>query len=217
MTAYRKTLPERPSRVKMLPISDKGYPVPWFVQWFDGVPDFRVVDPHKMRRAIYHKQCWVCGEPLGRYMTFVGGPLSVVTRASGEPPSHHECATYAARACPFMVLPLAQRREATLPEATVMKEGHLDRNPGVAMLWTTTGYSLTQSPTRGDVIIIMGEPMKVEWFARGRIATREEVVSSLQEGMPHIEAVAAEDGLGALDELAAKVATAQRWLPSDEG
>jgi hypothetical protein len=31
----RAELPELPSRITRLPVDDRGYPVPWFGEWFD--------------------------------------------------------------------------------------------------------------------------------------------------------------------------------------
>jgi hypothetical protein len=182
--AHRMGLPPMPDRIRSLAVSDKGYPVPFFVQWLDGVPDFRIVDPSKFIRCVKHDLCWICGQKLGRHKTFVAGPISGVTRVSGEPPSHHDCATFAAMACPFLVLPRAKRRDANMPDETKMLDGHLDRNPGVAMLWTCDAFRIVASHDRGDPLIVMHEPLKVEWYAQGRPATRAEVIASVTTGMP---------------------------------
>src|SRR5437764_29347 len=98
-------LPALPSRLKLLPVDERGFPVPWFVAWIDGKPDFRVVDQRKMAIAVSEKRCWVCGDFLGRYMAFVIGPMCAVNRVSSEPPSHRECAEFSVRACPFLTKP----------------------------------------------------------------------------------------------------------------
>jgi hypothetical protein len=183
MTEYRKGLPRLPARMLALPVSDKGYPVPYFVQFIDGVPDFRVIDPVKFRRCITNECCWVCGAPLGRYKVFVAGPISGVTRISGEPASHYECALFAVQACPFMLLPRAQRRDANLPQQIHMNDGHLDRNPGVAMLWITHTYGVYHG-YGGDTLLKMGDPLRVEWYSQGRRATRAEVEQSIRTGLP---------------------------------
>jgi len=59
-----------PDRIKRLPISATGFPVPWFVAWIDGLPDFRVIGPDKMVQAVNRKLCWVCGQPLGVHKAF---------------------------------------------------------------------------------------------------------------------------------------------------
>jgi len=217
MTTYRDGLPPRPPRMLKLPLNDKGYPVPWFVEWIDGKPEFRVMSAAKRVRAVKQRLCWLCGEPLGRFVTFVAGPMCGVNRTSAEPPCHHDCATYAAIACPFMTLPKAQRREANLPEGGRTEMGAIPRNPGVAMLWTCedTGMAKGVQPFRtpdGGWLIRMGEPHKIEWYAEGRPATREEVEESVTSGLPLLQKVA--DDFGEGEELAAAVKRFQPLLPA---
>src|SRR5262245_17927108 len=100
-----------PARMARLPISPAGYPVPWFVATIKGEPDFRVIGPDKIARAVRADLCWLCGQTLGRFKAFVGGPMCAVNRTSAEPPSHRECAEYAVRACPFLTRPRMRRNE----------------------------------------------------------------------------------------------------------
>jgi hypothetical protein len=37
----RPELTELPLRMRGLPLDERGYPVPWFVAWIDGKPEFR--------------------------------------------------------------------------------------------------------------------------------------------------------------------------------
>src|SRR5215467_7036859 len=98
-----------PLRFHKLPISENGFPVPKFVSFIDGKPDFRVVDGRYVLEAIKRRLCWLCGETLGRYMSFVIGPMCAVNRVSSEPPSHFECAQFAVQACPFLTQPRRPR------------------------------------------------------------------------------------------------------------
>ena len=51
-----------PDRIKWLPVSGKGFPIPWFVAWIDGVPDFRVVERGRFAEAVKRKRCWVVSQ-----------------------------------------------------------------------------------------------------------------------------------------------------------
>src|ERR1700757_2055277 len=100
-------LPPLPARIQSLPVDARGFPVPWFVEWFhaDGTPfeypemsiragdypDFRVVDSRKFGIAHREKRCWVCGGPRGKYVAFVIGPMCAINRVSSELPSHRDC------------------------------------------------------------------------------------------------------------------------------
>src|ERR1700752_594778 len=121
-----------PERIAGLQRDHRGYPVPWFVVWLDeheqpvapgeGRAEFRVLAPGAIRDAV-RGACWICGQRMGRHMTFVIGPMCAVNRTSADPPSHHDCATYAARACPFLARPQARRRENAMPGESVEPAG----------------------------------------------------------------------------------------------
>jgi len=80
-----------PRRLQNLKISDEGFPVPWFVDYVMGKPDFRTMDARKLGPAIRYHKCWMCGETMGKYMTSVIGPMCMISRTISEPPSHLEC------------------------------------------------------------------------------------------------------------------------------
>jgi hypothetical protein len=137
----RPELEPLPDRMKDLPLDERGYPVPWFVAWIDGKPEFRAVDPNKFVEAVNQKLCWVCGRRLGNHFCFVSGPMCGITRTTSEPPSHMECGEWSARNCPFLGNPNAVRREDEVINNAKMRENTagiaLVRNPGVAMTWMT--------------------------------------------------------------------------------
>jgi hypothetical protein len=171
-----------PPRVARLPPDAHGRPVPWFVAWIEGVPDFRVVARGKVAQAIAGRRCFICGEELGRWLTFPVGPMSVINQTAPEPPSHKDCALYAVRVCPFLVRPGKGRRETGLPQGhalTTHAPGHtLAHNPGLAALWTTREQQPFDGGS-GDVLFRMGAPEEVSWFTEGRSAGRAEVLEAL--------------------------------------
>jgi hypothetical protein len=194
-----------PARVQQLPIA-RGYPVPWFVEWVDGVPDFRVMNRARWRRAIEERRCWICGGPLGVHLAFVLGPMCGINRTTTEPPCHAACAEWAARACPFLSRPHAHRRDLPPEQVNANQPGlPLLRNPGVTLIWYTRVYSLFPDG-HGNQLIEIGPADRVKWYAEGRPATREEVQHSIETGYPALLEVAtqqdaAEPGAGAVAEL----------------
>ncbi len=193
MNKLRPGLPDLPPRIRMLQIDERGFPVPWFVEWIDGKPEFRAADPRKLLRAIRERLCWICGGHLGSYMAFVVGPMCAINRISAEPPSHQDCAEFASRACPFLVMPKMIRREAGLPEEIQPLPGiSLQRNPGVALIWTTKSYEILREPN--GYLFSMGNPSSLLWFAEGRPATREEIVESIESGLPLLREYATGEG-----------------------
>jgi hypothetical protein len=205
MAELRTDLPPLPDRFKALPIDERGFPVPWFVDWLDGKPVFQAADPAKFRRAIRHKRCWLCGQPLGSLLAFVIGPMCGVNRVSSEPPSHRSCAEFAVNACPFLTRPMAKRNMRGMEDMPTKKPAGLmiERNPGVSLLWLTRHYSVFRAP--GGVLIRVGDPLEIAFFREGRPATREEVEQSVESGLPLLEEPARAEGPAALKELGAQV------------
>jgi len=201
-------------RIAKLPVDERGYPVPFFVAQVDGKYDFRVADPKKFVRCVKEKLCWVCGEPLGRFKTFVIGPMCAVNRTTAEPPVHLDCAQWSARNCPFLSNPNIVRNERNLvgddPAGIMIK-----RNPGVVLLWTTTSYSIFNDG-RGGRLIKIGEPLTVEWYAKGRFATRAEVSHSIDTGLPLLMNYAKEGGQREVDQLMAAYYDVVKLYPREQ-
>jgi hypothetical protein len=199
--------------MKSLKINDEGYPVPWFVPWIGGKPEFRGMDSDKLAIAVRHKRCWMCGEALGKYLTFAIGPMCVVNRNISEPPSHLTCVEYAARACPFLTQPRMRRNvKDGGPGGHVAGIGIM-RNPGVVALWTTLNYKAFRAPNGGTLFHI-GEPEHIEYYAEGRKATREEILESMESGLPLLMKVAVEEGPDAVKELQKMYKTATGLVPA---
>ena len=201
---------EMPDRFKHLRISDEGYPVPYFVGWVDGKPDFRLADPEKLVICYRHRKCWLCGEQLGKFMAFTIGPMCAVNRTSAEPPSHYDCSHYACIACPFLSQPRMRRNENDLPEHQPMPGFGLMRNPGVTLIWVTHDYQLRKR----ERLFTIGDPVRVEFYAEGRIATREEIMHSITTGMPILRDMAEKDGPDAIAELDQMYSKAIELLPA---
>ena len=208
--------PPIPARLRYLPRTLAGVPIPWFVAWDGDRYDFRVVEARKIAPAVKQRICWLCGLPLGRMMCFVVGPMCVVNRVSSEPPMHRECAEYALRACPFLTQPSRERREGggLMPLEPTMAGTAILRNPGVSALYVTRSYTVAKVP--GGVLFDMGPPEEVAWWSEGRAATRAEVEHSIATGLPILEAEADRDGVAAHQALAGAVVQAMRLLPAGE-
>lgn len=208
-------LPDMPGRIARLKRDERGYPVPWFATWIDGKADFRIVEPRKIMEAHKRQTCWICGDPLGVHRLFVIGPMCVVNRTTSEPASHRDCAEFAARACPFLTQPRRRRDDADLPEGASAAPGiMIDRNPGVVCLyearavkpfWAGNGW-----------LFRLGPPARVDFWARGREATRAEVWASIESGYPLLFQDAKKDGQAAIDELGAAMHAAMALLPTAE-
>jgi hypothetical protein len=190
----RKDLPPLIPRIAKLPVDERGYPVPFFVSWIKGKPEFRMADSQKLRSCLIAHLCWVCGEKLGKEKTFAIGPMCAVNRVSAEPPSHLECCEWSVRGCPFLAKPQMKRREDELTEANKKNVAGImiERNPGVTGLWTTKSYTKFSDGMGGQLLRI-GDPLYVSWWREGRPATRAEVLESIDTGVPNLEKVCRSD------------------------
>jgi hypothetical protein len=212
-----------PDRIRRLPISPQGFPVPWFVTWFDddgkpcptgeGLPDFRVVDPRKMRKAMDNHVCWTCGTTMGVHKCFLIGPMCAINRVISEPPSHRDCAIYSAKVCPFLSRPKMVRNERNMQAGLVEPAGvGLKRNPGAVCCWVTKSYRPFRPPG-GGVLFSLGRPTEVLWFAEGRRATRKQVMASIESGYPTLEELARQEGPDAMAALKTQREVAMALVP----
>jgi hypothetical protein len=206
-----------PARIKRLPLDPRGYPVPWFVHWQDGAPDFRIIGAGKMRDAIEQDLCWICGGKLLNVLAFTVGPMCVINMISGEPPAHLECAGFAAKSCPFLTRPLAKRNERDLPAAMVMHPSHVSDNPEACAIVRSHRSTPVQTDPAdpGQLVFDMGNPTHVEWFAGGAKADRPTVLAALARGAERLKTVALtdHDPDEALRVLGHMYGNALRWAP----
>jgi hypothetical protein len=204
---------------------ERGYVVPWFVHWQNGVPEFRVIVEEKRGMAWDLGLCWVCGKelpvlsprPMRCRQTFVIGPMCSVNRVSSEPGSHPDCAAYAVQACPFLTKPHMVRRDNDLPEGSHESDGIMIlRNPGVICLWESESASISVIPGDGGWLIDIGEPLiPPSWYYEGRFATRAEVDESVRTGLPALQAEATAAGPRHVAVLECMLAEAKKHFPRD--
>ena len=205
-------LPPMPDRMKLLKYDHRGFPVPWFVHWENDQPDFRIIAPGKLAMAYKNGRCWICGGQMGVHRVSVIGPMCVVNRVTSEPPSHRDCAEFAAKACPFLTKPRMRRNEKDLPvERAPMRGLHIDRNPGCVALYETRRVSYN----RDSGLFQLGEPTRIDWWAEGRQATRQEVLASIDSGYPILlDTATKHDGPEGVKELMRMRDVAMRYLPA---
>ena len=218
-------LPEMPARIARLRRDARGYPVPWFVEWFKAgervereepgaEPDFRYADLSFRWRGFHNGRCWICGDHLGTHKVYAIGPLCVINRVTSEPASHRECAEFAARACPFLVRPRQKRNKKGLDDDAQAPGIMIDRNPGCVCLYETPlARAFSVGPGQGW-LIRLDEPTRIDWWAEGRQATRAEIEASIESGFPLLMEMAEEQGPAAIAELMKMSVDAMCYLPA---
>lgn len=204
MNTVTRQLFDLPDEMKHLPIDKRGYPVPKFVNWQDGEPDFRVIKPGWWAQCVGQKLCWLCGGHMGSRLFFVIGPMCSITRTTTEPPCHRGCAMFAIKNCPFLTKPLAKRNDRDLPEERYVAGEMISRNPGVTCLWEARDYK-TFKDNNGMYLIEVGDPVGVSFWREGRRAEKAEALHSIETGLPILQEIAAKQGSRAELELAVMV------------
>lgn len=100
-------LSNMPARVAALPRDRRGLPIPVIVTR-DGLgePHFTMNDARTAERLAREGCCGICGDRLGAYKCFVGGPGSAFHPEGRyfDGPVHLECGVFALHACPYLAL-----------------------------------------------------------------------------------------------------------------
>lgn len=225
-------LPSPPRRIAVLPKDSRGYPVPWFLAWLSmgkecepampgAEPDFRVIKRRAREDAWERRKCWICGDPIGVHKVYVIGPMCCVNRTTMEPPCHRDCAEYAAKACPFLARPRMRRLPKDdfdgNPNFHVAGE-MIERNPGVTCLYEARSarpFKVPEAPGVGaGWLIRLGPPERVDFWAHGRQATRDEIEESILSGLPNLERLAKLEGDAAMADLNRLTHQALKLLPA---
>ena len=204
-----------PPGMSRRPINERGFPVPWFVANLDGKYDFRVVGPGKILQAYYRNLCWLCGEPLDKFLAFTIGPMCAINRVSSEPPAHRDCAEYACKACPFLAHPNAKRNAKDLPDEVIVPGGiPIAHNPGAVLVWVTKSYK-PMSAGQGKILFEIGPPVKTLWYAEGQRADRALAEAAINKGLPHLRHMAELDGREGKRDLERRYREALTLLPAE--
>jgi len=138
-----------PPRVAQLP-THRGFPIPWnVVIGKDGAPLFRVNDDRKRLKALQQALCPICGERLGKWKWFTGGPRSAYDPNGWyyDLPMHHDCCEYSLSTCPYLAARHYLRELHVEAEASKMPTGH-------AML-----VDHTQLPDRPELFVAVASQL----------------------------------------------------------
>lgn len=161
-----------PDGIAALPKDKHGRPVPKFVDWIDGEPDYRQVKPGWREFCVENNICWICSEFLGVSQYFVLGVMCCLNRTAGEPPCHRCCAEYAARMCPRLAMP-------PIKGGVLYPNGiQFDPNPDVIGIWETQNWE-PRFAGNGTLFDI-GDPVSATFWRRGRQATKIEVLNAIK-------------------------------------
>lgn len=101
-----------PKELAHLKIDHRGYPIPYFVSWINGKPEFRFLDVTRLQMIIERKVCHICGKKLPNdSFYFIAGPMGLQNKISTDAPMHRVCAEFSLVACPHLYRQKAERRD----------------------------------------------------------------------------------------------------------
>ena len=142
---------EIPQFVSHLKIADNGYPIPFFVAYREGKPDFRLLDARKYKHCLEQGLCAICGKKnIKESLYFIAGPQGMANGISTDAPMHKVCAEYSLRVCPHLALEKAERREkdvSHLSNPAMVKE-----KPPVIFLVRTKRFEIIRNPHGGVLL-----------------------------------------------------------------
>jgi hypothetical protein len=132
-----------PAGVAKLPRDPRGYPIFFSVQSDTERPsNHKILNPKRRIICASERRCNVCGEKLGYWLAFLGGPMCVDQRAFADAPMHPECAEYSLRVCPFLATDLQYSDPEIMRRAySTTEDKYASRvKPKYVVLYLTRGY-----------------------------------------------------------------------------
>lgn len=133
-----------PPRMRKLPQDSRGYPIPVFLDRGDGTSNFKEMNREVVLSNLRHRRCNICGSRMGARIVFVGGPKSCENSSFGDPPFHRECALYAAKVCPYILIGGWDRSKGRDAEAWKELAPDADLGPKVNYLYETRSFELSR-------------------------------------------------------------------------
>lgn len=123
-----------------------GLPVPYFVGWVGGRPDFRLLDAQRQGFCFAYAKCAICGSagPTPKYL--ICGPIGLENRVHTEPAVHEACARYALLTCPYLSRADSARRQ-DYPAGSRYSHGGLAEKPDELFLVELDKWQLLRVPS----------------------------------------------------------------------
>ncbi len=90
----------------------RGIPIPYVNEKDDHTADFAAIQSARVLTCARERLCGSCGQPLGWWLAFLGGPRTASERAYLDPPMHPDCALASLTLCPH----IARREHRRAPE-----------------------------------------------------------------------------------------------------
>lgn len=105
--------------------------------------DFTAINAVSVYTAATNNLCGICGNTLGYWFAFIGGPKSYEHRSYVDPPFCLDCAEASLRLCPHMAIPRHKRApEHRLAEDAHTPAGFVEAKPEAIVMGITRSFEL---------------------------------------------------------------------------
>lgn len=161
-----------PARLAARPRDPRGLPIPYVVLMVNGVPDFRITDLERWAAAVSQHRCGLCGQPLGAWSAFIGGPKSMASHCFTDSAMHRDCAEFAIKVCPYLALPSMKRTSQRAEHEGVLLttiEEVVEERPAYFGLGITRQYGVETMPESGALFVRAGPWESLTWYREGQL------------------------------------------------
>lgn len=153
-----------PSFLKHPKVNKNGFPIPFFVGYVDGKPDFRLLDAKKQMYCIEQKLCAICGKKLIKHSYyFISGPNGYTNKISTDPAMHRACAEYSLNVCPHLHIEKTTRRETGIEHLKQEQGAIMLDKPPMLLLVKADNFSKVRHPD-GRHALISFKPISYEIY-----------------------------------------------------
>ena len=137
------------------------------------VVDFTTINTTTSTGLAVARRCSLCGDPMGYWVAFLGGPRAAELMRYSDPPGHPECMTAALSLCPHIALGRHRRARADRLGGGIPPGSHGDK-PDRYVLGITRSYRTRFIPEHGFSVYLPA-PFKTvheyEYGPGGRLNT----------------------------------------------
>ncbi|TQL36889.1 hypothetical protein [Salinispora arenicola] len=111
--------------------------------------DFTTINTRTSTDLAVQRLCSLCGERLGYWVAFLGGPRAAELMRYADPPGCVECMTAALTLCPHIALGRHRRARADRPGGGIIPPGSHGDKPDRYLLGITREYRTVFIPEHG--------------------------------------------------------------------
>lgn len=114
--------------------------------------DFTVIDTRISTALSARRRCSLCGQPMGYWVAFLGGPRAAELMRYTDPPGCPDCMRAAIRLCPYVAIERHRRARDDRPGAGIIPPGSHGEKPDRWVLGVTRRYRTVFLPRHGFAV-----------------------------------------------------------------